>query len=296
MGKKTRTSSGCSDDIISKQNCKGAATLAPEVQHLSKISSQKRLQQLIVDRLQEAFSPGELSPSTLDLMSKCGSFMSWITTPDKSTRSLLSARFCHKRFCPVCMVRRARRDAIVFEELMRAAEEGCPENLVPVDCLTPLSSPVDLSSCRFEDAPAYIFIFLTLTASSPELGELRRFIQYMSKGWSWLVELPEWKSTVAGYIRKFAVTINAETGKPHPHLHAILAVRPSYLTAKTYPLTVKVIRDAWSLVMGRGGYSVNVRHGVNLTLCAWDEGFRKELRRARAAHNPDKSAKMAPDA
>ena len=287
---KKETPSATADSILLNKFCQD---------HLGKRCSNKRLSRLVIQRIIDFFPPGAISSSTLQRMAECGSFMSWVTSSDGSLRSLLSARFCGKRLCPICMVRRARREAIIFDELCRAAEEDCPDNYLPVYATTPLE-PVPDKEFSFAEKPAYIFIFLTLTAQSPALSDLRYFIDRMCEGHRWLVSMPWWQDTVCGYIRKLGVTINEETLLPHPHFHYVLAVRPSYLTAKSYPLTLSKIRDVWELVMsGSQGkifdlsgsllnvcepqkhYSVDPRFGVNLKLCSWDEVFRKTLRKAR---------------
>lgn len=287
---KKETPSATADNILLNKFCQD---------HLQKRCSNKRLSRLVVQRILDFFPPGTISAASLQRMAECGAFMAWVTSSDGSLRSLLSARFCGKRLCPICMVRRARREAIIFDELCRAAEEDCEDNYLPVLATTPLL-PLPEKQFVFAEKPAYIFVFLTLTAQSPELPDLRYFIDRMCEGHRWLVSMPWWQDTVCGYIRKLGVTINEETLLPHPHFHYVLAVRPSYLTAKNYPLTLSKIRDVWELVMSgsqgsvfdlSGGlarvcdserhYTVDHRYGVNLTLCSWDEIFRKTLRKAR---------------
>lgn len=238
---------------------------------------------------------GCVSEAYVKALSSCGAYMSWLATPKRTLRSLLSARFCHKRLCPICMIRRARREEIIFDQLMRAAEEGCPTNLLPVDATTPLleieSGPYD-----FAEKSPVAFVFMTLTASSPEMCDLHRFISFMAAGHRALTQQPWWQSNIRGCIRKLGVTINKDTGLPHPHYHYILAVPEYFLRKANFAIPFNGVYNTWSRVMSSAGYEVARLHGVDIRYSEADAAYRSVYRSSISKKLPSTEAKVRAEA
>lgn len=238
---------------------------------------------------------GCVSEAYVKALSSCGSYMSWLATPKRTLRSLLSARFCHKRLCPICMIRRARREEIIFDQLMRAAEEGCPTNLLPVDATTPLSE-IEPGPYDFAEKSPVAFVFMTLTASSPKMCDLHRFIDFMAAGHRALTQQPWWQSNVRGSIRKLGVTINKSTGLPHPHYHYILAVPEYFLRKNNFALPFNGVYKTWSRVMSSGGYDVARLHGVDLRYSDADAAYRSVYRSSISQKLSSAEAKIRAEA
>lgn len=94
-----------------------------------------------------------------------------------------------------------------------------------------------------EDYPKLRYLFLTLTVRNCELEELRYTIDWMNYGWRKLVKRKCFPAI--GWIKSIEVTKNPSDGKVHPHIHALLAVRPSYF-GKGY-----IKQDEWERLWGR---------------------------------------------
>ena len=87
---------------------------------------------------------------------------------------------------------------------------------------------------------SYNFLFLTLTvpnvSSSELIGELNMQYESLHR----LVKRKEFKKISLGYIRKTEITYNAKRNDYHPHIHMLVAVKPSYFKSRDF-----VKRDTW---------------------------------------------------
>lgn len=118
---------------------------------------------------------------------------------------LRQARFCRVRFCPTCQWRRSMMwRARFFKVLPKVLEEH----------------------------PKARFLFLTLTVRNCPVEELRDTVKLMNAAWKRLSERKRFPAQ--GWIKAIEVTRNDKTGFAHPHIHAILMVKPSYFSGKTY--------------------------------------------------------------
>lgn len=125
---------------------------------------------------------------------------------------LQSAKFCRVRHCPVCQWRRSLMWKARFYEAL-------PKILT--------------------DYPKARFIFLTLTVRNCELVELRETISEMNKAWKLLTKLKQFPAL--GWVKSIEVT-RAVDDTAHPHIHALLMVKPSYFK------TGYISQDKWSLL------------------------------------------------
>ena len=131
---------------------------------------------------------------------------------------LQSAAFCRVRLCPVCQWRRSLKvygqtiDIVRYLAQQREAQGRKP----------------------------YAYLMLTLTVPNilgPQLGQ---GITDIHRAWQRIMQRADVRAAVQGWMRGTEVTRNASTGMYHHHIHAVLAVLPSYFTARTY-----ITRDRW---------------------------------------------------
>ncbi len=125
--------------------------------------------------------------------------------------------FCRVRHCPICQWRRVR---MWFGRFV---------NTLPK---------------MLEDYPSARFLHLTLTARNCEVKDLRSTLVDMNKAWQRLSQRKEFKG-VLGWVKAVEITRNNDPDSPwfntaHPHFHALLMVKPSYFTGKSY-----VSHDRW---------------------------------------------------
>jgi len=83
-----------------------------------------------------------------------------------------------------------------------------------------------------KDYPKVRFIFLTVTVRNCPIDELGESLNRLNKAWNRLTKRKLWPAL--GWVRAIEVTRNPETGEAHPHLHAVLMVKPSYFKGKGY--------------------------------------------------------------
>jgi len=128
-------------------------------------------------------------------------FQKWIDTGDKR---LQGALFCKLRLCPLCTARRAKKNALKLSQVMNEVEAK----------------------------HGVQFLFLTLTVENCEGDKLGETLSLLTKSWDRLVRQRPVARACKGWYRAIEITRNAETGEYHPHIHAIIAVEPSYYKRK----------------------------------------------------------------
>lgn len=140
----------------------------------------------------------------LDMMNRafrvagCGTFLEYHVTEQE--KKLHTANFCKDRLCPMCNWRRSLK---IFGQVSRVMNELEKQD--------------------------YQFLFLTLTVKNCSAVDLSDTVQVLFDGWRKLYHKNGiFKRSIAGTFRSLEVTRNSKTGFFHPHLHVILAVRPSY--------------------------------------------------------------------
>lgn len=126
----------------------------------------------------------------------CGTFLEFKLTEEKA--KLQHANFCKDRLCPMCNWRRSLKIFGQVSKVMNAMQ-------------------------------GYEFLFLTLTVRNCSAEDLPKTVQALYDGWRYLYNKnKEFRSVIAGTFRSVEVTRNKKDGSFHPHLHCILAVKPSY--------------------------------------------------------------------
>lgn len=134
---------------------------------------------------------------------KCADWLQFKLNVDGS-KSLHNANFCRVRLCPMCQWRRA------------------------IKCYSQMAQVLDLLR-----QDGYEFLFLTLTIKNVSGEALNGAITAILKAFGRLTKLKAFEP-IQGYYRGCEVTHNLTNDTYHPHLHCILAVKPSYFNGRNY--------------------------------------------------------------
>ena len=126
--------------------------------------------------------------------------------------TLQHANFCRVRLCPICQWRRSLKLYSQTRQIINflansAAKQG-------------------------HKPPAYIM--LTVTVPNVDGIDLKNEITLLHKAWQRIMQRSAVRAVVKGWQRATEVTYNRENDTWHPHVHAILAVNPSYFTSRNY--------------------------------------------------------------
>lgn len=157
---------------------------------------------------------GLISDNTYENIVSCRYFMRFLrgTEVEEDTGTVLkeekaevvTASFCHQRFCPFCSKGKAEKDAVHLSTLIKSLEQD------------------------------HAFIFLTLTMPNVKADCLKDAISKMNNAFNLYFQYVKIATVVKGYVRKLEVTYNREADTYHPHFHCLIAVRKGYFSAKEY--------------------------------------------------------------
>lgn len=151
-----------------------------------------------------------------DRVFSCGTYLEFKVTEERS--KLQHSNFCKDRLCPMCNWRRSLK---IFSQVSRI----------------------------MDNLDGYEFLFLTLTVKNCSAEDLPGTVQALFDGWRYLYNKnKEFRSVIFGTFRSLEVTRNKIDGSFHPHLHCILAVKPSYFK-KGY-ITQKRWSELWQSACG----------------------------------------------
>lgn len=148
----------------------------------------------------------EVNPDKAERLKTCANTLTKLVFPDGTTK--IAAWFCHVRLCPMCSWRRSLKVAAQMHAIMEAIKEK-------------------------EDKP-YVYIMLTLTQPNCLPEQLADEITRVLRAFSNLTKLTDFKKAIFGFYRAMEVTHNLNEDTYHPHIHAILAVQPSYFKSRNY--------------------------------------------------------------
>jgi plasmid rolling circle replication initiator protein Rep len=148
-----------------------------------------------------AGSPDRRHQRYKERVGQCSQVLEFARDPPASGKSKLklkAAWFCRVRFCPVCQWRRSMQwQARLYQAL--------PKLLT--------------------DFPDARFLFATFTIRNCAVDAVRYTLKLLADGWKRLSELALWPAI--GWIRAVEIT-RGKDGSAHPHLHALLIVKPDY--------------------------------------------------------------------
>ncbi|MDE7245467.1 MAG: protein rep [Oscillospiraceae bacterium] len=135
----------------------------------------------------------------------CATFLEF-ATPEGGERKLKTANFCKMRLCPMCIGRRAKKNAWKLSRVLDLVEQ---EHEVK-------------------------FIFLTLTMKNVDGEHLGAALGELTKAWYRFLDQRPIERSVRGYFRAIEITrgngITNEDKGYHPHIHVIIAVDKDYFS------------------------------------------------------------------
>ena len=147
-----------------------------------------------------------LPESRLRDLEECADAL-WFLQDAEGKRRLKSANFCRVRVCPMCNWRRSLK---LFSQVSAVTDAILAEKKAR-------------------------FIFVTLTVENVHGEVLRETIDRLNKAFKYIVDKHQTfaparklKENLLGYMKAEEITYNADRDDFHPHIHAILEVRPSY--------------------------------------------------------------------
>jgi len=141
-------------------------------------------------------------------MQACGQgiYHAWVNERGAWRFKLQEAHFCRAPGCPICQWRRSMKWQSRFLKALPKIQEAHPKAR---------------------------WVFLSLTLRNCPVDELGATLDVMAQAWHRLLKRKEFRS-VLGWVRALEVTKNHKNGSAHPHVHALLMVRPSYFTGAYY--------------------------------------------------------------
>jgi len=196
------------------------------------------------ERNQVVFGVGHMhiSPDMRKLVKNCASWIQFLENEERDVSKWMNANCCKWRFCPMCAMRKAYKDAMRISVVMTWIANRYGKD----------------------------FIFLTLTVPNVKGDELIATISKMSEAWNKLLKRRHIAHISHGFLRKLEITYDHEpkitqamwdgTGRHkgrsraayykrrglrvgddnpnydtyHPHFHAIIAVNKSYFKSRDY--------------------------------------------------------------
>lgn len=168
----------------------------------------------------------EISDNQLYNIENCGTFLKFGITPAYE-RKLAGANFCKFRLCPMCAWRRSLK---MFGQVSAITDRILTDKKVR-------------------------FLFLTLTVKNCKGENLRSTIKEMNEGFRRIVKnsghykaSKKLRENLCGYLKAIEVTYNQKRDDFHPHIHAILEVKPEYFSRGNY-LTQKEFQVMWRKLM-----------------------------------------------
>lgn len=162
-----------------------------------------------------AMAYDDIDPAKAIRLRDCATSLSFDVS-ENGKKHLATANFCRVRLCPMCQWRRSLK---TFNQTMEVLQV-------------------------LGDRWRYVFLTLTIRNCQPD--ELDATLTHVLQSWSRLAKTKDYKAAVHGHMRTLEITHNLQDNTYHPHIHALLAVRPSYFTGRTY-----VSQAAWTQLWQR---------------------------------------------
>lgn len=152
-------------------------------------------------------------------LDNCGNYLEFWTNPKDEQKKLAKANFCRKRLCPMCAWRRSLK---IFGQVSKIMEY------------------------LNENNPTARYIFLTLTVENVSGEELSFTIKEMIRAFRNLLKRAKVEKNLLGAYRGIEVTYNEKRDDYHPHIHAILMMKPSYFNSKDNYITQEEYAKLWA--------------------------------------------------
>ena len=134
---------------------------------------------------------------------------------------VVKANFCRERICSVCAWRRQTK----FVSQMRPVLSYLSER-------------------------NYEFLFATLTVRNISYNELDETISHMLSSYDRLLHNKKIMRSWCGKVRSLELTYNSETKTFHPHIHILVAVKPSYFSTPEDFISQEELCNRWRQSLG----------------------------------------------
>lgn len=157
-----------------------------------------------------AMAYDDVDPAKAARLRDCATLLGFAALPDGSRR-LDRANFCRVRLCPMCQWRRSLKTFGQATQVIQSL------------------------------GGKWRYIFLTLTLRNVSGNDLDATITHMLQSWQRLAQTKAYKAAVHGHMRTLEITHNLTDNTYHPHMHALLAVKPSYFSGQRY-----ISQAAWT--------------------------------------------------
>lgn len=161
-----------------------------------------------------------LTDASWAAMAHCGDYLKFLSDEKKEHLKLDIGYFCKQRFCAGC----------AWRESVRTAQ-----------CIGAISVAMAEHN--------RVMIMVTLTVPNVPGAQLRDKIKHINQSWNRLLKRTRY-ATWRDHIKAIEVTYNAESDTYHPHIHAIVYVKPSYFRGKLYVSHAQLLSD-WREVTGQ---------------------------------------------
>lgn len=200
-----------------------------------------------------------LSVNGLERFGSCGDWLQFATTENYDATKLYKANFCMHRFCPMCNMRKAVKDAMALGVVLESLERD-----------------------------EYEFLFLTLTVPNCSGDELPAVLDAMNTSAKNMFQKKKVKGSIKGYVRKVEVTtdqvktinkswykkreeycqkrnlnigdLNPNFNTYHPHMHFILVVEKEYFRKHSNQYIPQAEwAEMWREVTGKSNVIVDIR-------------------------------------
>lgn len=155
----------------------------------------------------------EVNAQKAGRLSQCAAALLF-THKDGGGLKLKHANFCRVRLCPICAWRRSLKTQAHMNKILQAAE---PQKLE--------------------------YLLVTLTLRNCSAAELGKTLDVLMRGYKNLVIRRRYKQAWLGWYRGVEVTHNVQQDTYHPHIHALVAVKPSYFKKTDYIKQADLAQD-----------------------------------------------------
>lgn len=204
----------------------GTGRIAPWKEKKQQNGVLYRMYQHIDARRTAEGKPRLMTRNSMVDLRECGTLLEFDVN-DSGEKHLHRANFCRKRLCPMCQW---RRSLIQFHQTQEQA------NWIDAH----------------HDGVRYLFLTVTLRNCDPD--SLGAHMDILTRAFSLMVgnkrarkgsTRERLKRTLLGSSRVVEVTFNMRKNTMHPHIHAILAVRPSYFSHAAYYISHRQWVELW---------------------------------------------------
>jgi plasmid rolling circle replication initiator protein Rep len=143
----------------------------------------------------------------------CGDVLKFSVTD--GVKKLERANFCKDRLCPMCTWRKSLKLGRIIQKVVDYLDKD------------------------------YRYVMLTLTLKNCTDDELSNTLDVFLDGFNYFLKYKECKKAFRGYFRSLECKRALDTEMWHPHIHALIAVKPSYFASRDY-IRHDRLRELWS--------------------------------------------------